>query len=82
LVLLFLKLFDEVFGDDKTISPLASAFDDIKKSLEEKDRQISIKNFGDNRKIFALLAGKSENSQVTVHHQKLKKKQFLTIWLF
>jgi hypothetical protein len=75
LVLLFLKLFDEIFGD-KNISPLANAFVDIKKNLEEKNRQISIQNFGDNRKILeSVLAGKSENSQLTFRHQKLKKNQ-------
>jgi uncharacterized protein YfcZ (UPF0381/DUF406 family) len=76
LILLFLKLFDEVCGTDKNVSPLASAFVDIKKSLEEKNRQVSIQNFGDNRKVLeSVLAEKSENSQLTIRHQKLKKNQ-------
>jgi hypothetical protein len=76
LILLFLKLFDEVFGVDKSISPLASAFTDIKKSLEVNNRQISIQNFGDNRKVLKhVLTGASENSQLSFRHQKLKKNQ-------
>jgi hypothetical protein len=70
-VLLFLKLFDEVFGDCKKLSPLACAFVDIKKSLEEKNRQISIQNFGENRNILeSVLAG---DSQLIIRHQKLEK---------
>jgi hypothetical protein len=74
LVLLLLKLFDEAFGDCKNISPLACVFVDIKKSLKEKNWQISIQNFVENRKILeSVLAGKSENSQMTFNYKKLDK---------
>jgi hypothetical protein len=76
LVLLSLKLFDEVFSVPKNISPLASAFVDIKKSLEKKNRQIFIKNFGENRKVLeSVLAASLENSQLSFRYEKLKKNQ-------
>jgi hypothetical protein len=76
LILLYLKIFDKVFGICTNKSPLACAFVDIYKSLEEKNRQIAVQSFSEKRKIIkSVLAENSENPQLTFRHQKFEKNK-------
>jgi hypothetical protein len=80
LVLLYLKLFDEVFGDCKKLSPLACAFVGIKKSFEDKNQKIMIQNFGKNREIIDnVLEKTNDDYQPAYRFETIHKNQWYKI---